>query len=194
VIVTTACTPDMQALLDAMWTHLLPGIGPAGPDGARPGAAAAVQEKLRARLAALALPPCPAGPAAPGAGPGRAGCQFTVTPGRTPFAARALRGVAAAPDAGGWRITLSETGNELSFAAGAGAWTVSEAADSRGAVIPVAASGGWPGDGTFRCEVIFLETPHRMDITGDLSAGTAEAAWRQPPLGADRLDDLHCPR
>jgi hypothetical protein len=101
--------------------------------------------------------------------------------------------VAVTPEAGGWRITLSEPGNELTFAAGTGGWTVSEAADVGGETIPVAASCGWPAGGTFRAEVIFLETPHRMDITCELRAGAAEAAWRQPPLGGDRLQDLHSP-
>src|SRR6202161_4182799 len=32
VIVTTACTLDMQAMLDAMWEHLLPGLGTAAPE------------------------------------------------------------------------------------------------------------------------------------------------------------------
>ncbi|HEU5416436.1 MAG TPA: serine hydrolase domain-containing protein [Streptosporangiaceae bacterium] len=188
VIVTTACTPDMQAMLDAMWTCLLPGAGSAELPGAGP-----AQEKLAARLAGLSLPACPAGPA-PGAGPGWAGGLFTVTAGTTAAAVRALSAVEVAPDAGGWRITLSEAGNELSLAAGAGAWTVSEPADRHGATIPVAASGGWAGAGTWRGEVIFLETPHRIDITCSLPAGTAQAAWRHPPLSSGRLQDLHCPR
>jgi hypothetical protein len=66
VIVTTACTTDMQAMLDAMWTCLLPGVGTTMP-GAGP-----AQDQLSARLAGLGLPACPAGqaPARPGsAGP-----------------------------------------------------------------------------------------------------------------------------
>ena len=67
VVVTTAYTLDMQAMLDAMWTHLLPGL-----DTASPGASPA-QDQLSARLAGLALPSCPGAPAPPtGArGPGR---------------------------------------------------------------------------------------------------------------------------
>jgi hypothetical protein len=44
-----------------------------------------------------------------------------------------------------------------------------------------------------RAEVIFLETPHRMDITCSLSGRTAEAVWRHPPLTPGKLQDLHCP-
>jgi hypothetical protein len=46
----------------------------------------------------------------------------------------------------------------------------------------VAASGGWLDGHTLRAEVIFLETPHQMDITCSLPRRTAEAVWRHPPL------------
>ena len=69
------------------------------------------------------------------------------------------------PEAGGWRITLTEPANSVTFPVGAGTWAVSEPADEHGDIIPVAASGGWLDDRTLRAEVIFLETPHRMDIT-----------------------------
>ena len=57
VIVTTACTVDMQAVLDAMWTHLLPGLGTVSPGSG------SAQDQLSARLAGLELPACPAAPA-----------------------------------------------------------------------------------------------------------------------------------
>src|SRR5579863_4017474 len=50
VIVTTAYTFEMQAMLDAMWTRLLPGLGVVSP------AAGPAQDKLSARLAGLSLP------------------------------------------------------------------------------------------------------------------------------------------
>jgi hypothetical protein len=59
--------------------------------------------------------------------------------------------------------------------------------------VPVAASGGWLDDRTFRAEVIFLETPHRMDITCSLAGRRAKAVWRHPPLSRNRLQDQHCP-
>jgi len=57
----------------------------------------------------------------------------------------------------------------------------------------VAASGGWLDDHTLRVEVIFLETPHRMDIACSLQRRTAEAVWRVPPLFQTRLERLHSP-
>ena len=57
----------------------------------------------------------------------------------------------------------------------------------------MAASGGWLDDHTLRAEVIFLETPPRMDITCSLPGRTAEAVWRHPPLAPSKLQHLHCP-
>jgi CubicO group peptidase (beta-lactamase class C family) len=202
VIVTTASTLDMQAVLDAMWTHLRPGLGAAGPDA---GAGAdAAQEQLRTRLGALALPPGPAGPAGPppadwGA---RAGEPFLVAgadgpaapgPGLPQSPAPPLTAVGATPAGDGWQLTLTEDANALTFPMGNGTWAVSAPVDSRGDTIPVAASGGWLDDDTLRAEVIFLETPHRMDITCSRRDGTARAAWRRGPLGNGRLRDLHRP-
>jgi CubicO group peptidase (beta-lactamase class C family) len=184
VVVTTACTTDMQAILDAMWACLLPGLSAAAvPD------AGAAQDELAQRLAGLTLPPAPAGPP-PAGWDSRARQPFPVTAGSD---AVALRSVQVAPAAGGWQLTLTEPANELTVPVGSGAWTVSEPADRRGDAIPVAASGGWIDDSTLRAEIIFLETPHRMDITCSLPDRSAMVAWRQPPLGAGRLRELHCP-
>ena len=97
------------------------------------------------------------------------------------------------PRADGWEISLIEPGNALTVPVGAGGWTVSENVDRRGDTIPVAASGGWLDDQTLRVEVIFLETPHRMDITCSLPQRSAEAGWRHPPLTPSKLRQLHCP-
>jgi CubicO group peptidase (beta-lactamase class C family) len=198
VIVTTAYTLAMPALLDAIWDHLLPGLGsdsPGSPD-------AAAQEQLGARLARLELAACPGAPA-PADGDRWAGA-FTVAAGTAdaqaqPFlfsleARPFLTSVEVEPADGGWQISLIEPDNALTFPVGAGAWTVSDHVDRHGETIPVAASGGWLDDQTLRVEVIFLETPHRMDITCSLPQRTAEAGWRHPPLTPSRLKQLHCPR
>jgi CubicO group peptidase (beta-lactamase class C family) len=187
VIVTTAYTLDMQAVLDAMWTHLLPGLGTVAPG------AESVHGQLSARLARLELPASPGGPAPADWGPWASG-PFPVTAGPAgaqvqPF----LTSVEAAPRDGGWQISLIEAASSLTVPVGAGAWAVSDHADSQGETIPVAASGGWLDDRTLRAEIIFLETPHRMDITCALPGRTAEAVWRHPPLSPSKLQHLHCP-
>jgi CubicO group peptidase (beta-lactamase class C family) len=188
VIVTTASTLNMQAILDALWTHLMPGLGTAAPPAGP--AQDQLSDQLSARLAALELPACPAGPAPADWGPWAGRPLPVAAAGADPLA---LTTIEAAPAAGGWQLTLTEAANEVTFPVGAGTWAVSAPADRRGDPVPVAASGGWLADGTLRAEIIFLETPHRMDITCTAPGAGATAAWRHPPLGAGRLRDLHCP-
>jgi CubicO group peptidase (beta-lactamase class C family) len=194
VIVTTAYTRDMQAMLDALWEHLLPGLGPA------PSGTAAAQDRLSARLARLELPACPGTPAPPEWGPwtgsfaipvGNADTQPVPMPANTvrPF----LTSIEVAPVADGWQVSLVEPANALTFPVGIGSWAISDHADRHGETIPVAASCGWLDAQTLGVEVIFLETPHRMDITCSLPRRTAEAVWRHPPLAASKLRQLHCP-
>lgn len=195
VIVTTAYTLEMQAVLDAMWTHLLPGLvaAPLGTDSA--------DDKLSARLAGLALPACDGAPAPGDWGPWASG-PFAVAGSReadtavgllVPSAATSVTSIEVAQRASELQISLIEPGNTLTVPVGNGAWTVCEPADRHGDIIPVASSGGWLDDHTLRAEVIFLETPHRMDITCSLPGRTAEAVWRLPPLSPSRLQDLRCP-
>jgi len=192
VIATTAYTLDMQAVLDAMWAHLLPGLGASSPS------ASSTQDRLSARLAGLELPACRAAPAPEGWDPWTGG-PFTVTASTgaasTPgtHSPASFTAVEVGPRNGGWQISLIEPGNALTVPVSAGSWAVSENADRGGAVIPVAASGGWLDGRTLRAEIIFLETPHRMDITCSLDGRTARAQWRHPPLTPSKLQHLHCP-
>jgi CubicO group peptidase (beta-lactamase class C family) len=194
VVASTAATWDMQAVLDAYWEHLLPGLGRAGLS--RP-ADSSRQDELTTRLAGLALPACAAG-SAPPTGGALARAPFAVAGVDGDLATR-LTSVSAAARDSGWEVTLAEPRNRLTFPAGAGSWVVSDPLDQHGGTVPVAACGGWTGsvgsdDGDLRLEVIFLETPHRMDIELSTTDGTATAAWRIPPLFSGRLADLHCPQ
>jgi CubicO group peptidase (beta-lactamase class C family) len=187
VIATTACTLDMQAVLDAMWDCLLPGLGTVSPG------AGSAHDRLSTRLAGLELAASPGAPAPADWGPWTSG-PFTVAASAAgtqvqPF----LTSVEVTPRDGGWQISLIEPANALTVPVGAGTWAVSDQADRDGATIPVAASGGWLDDRTLRAEIIFLETPHRMDIACSLPGRTAEAVWRLPPLFPSKLQHLHCP-
>ena len=104
-----------------------------------------------------------------------------------------MTSVEVAQRAGGWQVSLIEAGNALTFPVGTGTSAVAEPADRHGNVIPVAASGGGADDQTLRAEVIFLETPHRIDVTCALPGRTAEVVWRHPPLTPSKLRHLHCP-
>jgi CubicO group peptidase (beta-lactamase class C family) len=178
VLAMTGGTEAMQAVLENVWTHLLPGLGVDSPN-------ADALPEMTARLASLALPASVGGSDAPG---GWSGELFEVSGDRTPFSSLTMRSasdrlVAEASGAGG-RIT---------FPVGVGSWRVSEPRDQDGAAVPVAASGGWLGDDTLRLEVIYLETPHRIDVVCSIPDRTAAATWRTVPLFHGGAANLHRP-
>lgn len=184
VVATTAGTEAMQAVLDHVWNHLLAGLSSPTPDDSR-------QPALETRLRGLEL--------APGRGLGRpGGADWTGEP----FPVRpAVQGGANAPltsvtfrGTDPLEVTIAESANAITFPVGATGWLTSTPRDRHGDQVPVAASGGWQDDHTVRVEVIFLETPHRMDIICSLPARTAQATWRNPPLFGATLRTLHRPR
>ncbi len=183
VVATTACTEAMQAVLDVLWTELLPGLREGGPGLGAGTADPSAQEELTSRLSGLSLPPCPGSA-------GRAGSwTLPVVPGDR----LRLESVDLSSSPEGATLTLVEDGDRMVLPVGPGEWAVSEPVASAGDTVAVAASGGWSDDRTFRAEVLFLETPHRLDLVLDLEAGTAEVTWRLVPLGGTRLADLHSP-
>jgi len=185
VVAITGGTEAMQGVLDNLWEHLLPGLGTERPDGG-------AQQELDRRLSGLSLPACVARPSPP-RWEDWTGGPFPVAPGAEGMPAAALASVELRNADHGLEVTIAEPANALSFPVGAGDWLVSSPRDRHGDAVPVAASGGWLDDHTARVEVIFLESPHRMDVTCSLPARTAEAAWRGVPLDGGRLQTLHRP-
>jgi hypothetical protein len=179
VVATTGGTEAMQAVLDHLWTHLLPGLRDDRPDdGAQP--------ELERRLRGLALQAYAAHPEPPRWEDWTS--QFAVTPGSEYTSV----GLGRAGD--GLEVTLAEPANAVTFPVGTDRWLESSPLDAYGEVVPVAASGGWADDRTLRVELIFLETPHRLRITCSLPARTAEVAWLTQPLDGGGLATLHRPR
>jgi hypothetical protein len=119
---------------------------------------------------------------------------FPVPPAKDSATGALLTSVAVARTNDRLAVTISEPDNTVTFAVADGEWLVSEPRDAQGDVIPVAASGGWLDEHTLMVEVIFLETPHRMDIACSLPARTADVSWRATPLDRGRLQTLHRPR
>ena len=165
VVATTGASADMQAVLDLLWTHVLPALS----DGPLP--ASGDDERLAARLRTLGLPPVSGGlPDVP------AGTRLALTD------TAGLRGVTGAvlrADGDAWTIDLTTWDGAVSAAVGVGGWAVTAPDDGRGAV---AASAGSPAPGLVRAEVAFLETPHRLLLDGDVATGTLTASWHTEPL------------
>jgi CubicO group peptidase (beta-lactamase class C family) len=185
VVAVTAGTENMQGLLDHLWRHLLPGFATGRPDGG-------AQRDLDERLAGLRLRPCVAKPGPPQWSDWTSR-PYAVGHGTEGLPSVALTSVELHNGEHGLDVTIKEPNNALTFPVGATDWAVSAPGDAFGGAVPVAASGGWLDDHTVRVELIFLETPHRMDIACTLPTGTAEAVWRQQPL-EDRIARQHRPR
>jgi CubicO group peptidase (beta-lactamase class C family) len=161
VIAITAGTEDMQAVLDAVWAHVLPALGASG--------AAKADAALAKRLAGLRLP----------ARDGSAGSWPVAPVGLVPEGGRcepmpALRGVRVADR----HVTLDDGQMLMELPVASGNWRVTEDP------VPAAASGGWRDSETLEVDVIFLETPHRLTLTCSLGTRTFRARWGTRPLGS----------
>jgi hypothetical protein len=187
VVVTTTATFDLQAVLDAMWAHLLPALGQSAPD-------VGSQAQLASRLGELELAAHQADREPADWEPWLSEPFTVASAGDDPQNPLALTSLRLQRSSAELQVTLNEVDYALSFAVGARGWTVSTPADALGKGIPVAAAGGWSNQKTLRLEVIFLETPHRLDIVCSLDDRCANATWRLPPLsGGFHLQDLRSP-
>jgi CubicO group peptidase (beta-lactamase class C family) len=163
VVAITGATIDMQAVLDGLWTHLLPALSDdhrSSPDRT------AADLHLARRMTSLELEPANG---------------------------KRDRRVDVSEADGTWWITLVEDGGPLAPAPiSGGAWqVVDETSAGADDAVPLAVSGGWVDD-RLVVEVLFLETPHRLSITVDLDQGFT-ARWGTVPLRAGTLQDLRKP-
>ena len=179
VIAITADTADMQAVLDGIWTHLLPAVGEPVPD---PAGDAAVADRLAgAELTTLAADPHPSDPDA------WDGLELAVAA-AGPETPAGLHGARLHRAEDGWDLELVDPAGPVRARVGTGRWLVDDGAT------PVAISGGWTGD-RFRADVIFLETPHRLLVELDDPADpAATVGWRTVPLHALPLAEMRLPR
>lgn len=174
VVAMFSCEEDMQAVLDLMWTHLLPAFGdrPAGDDDAE--GASAADEALARRLAGMALPTAaqrlggaPVGEVAPTTFERGRPCHQTITRIEAAGAAIVLH-EETSEDAGALTVPLTE------------AWTpVDDLA---------AASATRLADGTVAVDLVFVATPHRLEIVLDPASSRFVARWPLMPLFGAGLD------
>jgi hypothetical protein len=191
VIATTAATENMQGILDAVWMHLVPAM-PAEP--AKTLQPSPVTEQLVARLGDLRLPAFEAKPAPGSSMSAWADASFLPAGGRCE-AQPTLTGVQLHQDHEHWQLTLVEDAVAFSAAVGTDGWHTNLLETyPRSTSVPSAVSGGWTDEDTFGAEVIFLETPHRLELSCSLATRTFQANWRTVPLRAGRLFELRMPR
>lgn len=190
VIAITADTEQMQAVLDAVWEHLLPAFGTvAAGDGKAHEEGSADADLLR-RLSRLELAPAP-GASRPAGASALPGTELTPEGGSCDGqpSLTAVTITEAAED-GGCAIRLSEDDWSVDLRCTPGRWAVSEP----GAPVPTAVSGGWTGPDTLTIDLAFLETPHHLIVTCTPQKRTFQARWRTTPLGGGPLRSLQAPR
>lgn len=159
VLAMTANVPDMQAVLNHVWTHLLPALGakalPENPTA---------QAALQARCAGLhlAFPEIKA--------------EWGGTPrdGRYVFDSEASPWQAArlTTTANACRLTLTDAHTEQRLEFGLGTWHEGRAALWPGFEEPVLARAGWQPDGQLALTFLFIEGGYRAEALLDEQAGT----------------------
>ena len=164
VVAVTGGHTQAQAVLDAIWECLLPGMEDAGstPD----------DEILADRLRRLSLAPV-LGSAAPERSVKArldASAEGSALPDGTT--------VIVDPVDDGWLLRL---GPFLNVEVGHGEWRESSPLGR-----PVVAAGAWQGN-TFVAELYVITTPHRVRLSVDADAGTAMATWNIVPLTSPSL-------
>jgi len=186
VVAITGQTTAPQALLDLVWSTLLPAFRlsawhPTADDVA-----------LRRRLAGAKLPVPADSPLSRDAAVWRTGATFRPA-GGTCAQQPSLRSVTisfahALP--GECHVRLEDGEETLDLTVGGEDWAVSEGTPCSP---PTACAGRWSDPDTVRVEVIFLETPHRLTVTCELPTRTFEAGWTTAPLHQGPLATLRAP-
>ena len=172
--------PDMQTVLTMVWEKLLPAFVPRTVfDGGG-------DDRLQARLDALALPALGGEGSPPAQGPGWVGTTFLPARGSCENQP-SLSAIRVNREEGDWSVTLCEDGSELRGQFLGNAWVVTEDASSGGHPVPLASSGGWLSPTVLRFDIIFLESPHRLRVTCDLDEKAFHAFWSTPPGHSSHL-------
>jgi CubicO group peptidase (beta-lactamase class C family) len=168
VIAITSGVGNMQAVLDLIWSHLLPAMGDkALPDDA--GAVAALQEKLES----LALMPLEGAASSPVAGQ-VAGRTYAFDPADQAPAvdrhtasadAQRIEALRVDFDAGGGTLTIWDGRGANAVAFGFGAWRHGETMLDDEGPRRVAASAAWLAEDTLAVKLCLYETPFCPTLT-----------------------------
>jgi CubicO group peptidase (beta-lactamase class C family) len=158
VLAITAGVPNMQAVLDLVWAHLLPAMQPTHLP-----ACDAAHGHLNYMLAHLSIPVPKGQPSSPLA---------AQTSGRT-YVMDAnqhhVESVTFEFGASGCTLVVRDCYGEHRVACGDRTWLKSMSTfsrdDNRGP-FPIAASGAWASEDTFVLKVVFYETPFCITLTG----------------------------
>jgi len=164
VLAITEAAEPAGPVLEAVWEHLLPAFDGPGDEDA--------DAALAARVQRLEVP-VPTGSTEPDGDPAGWVGRFAPEGAEPPLTALELE------HGDGWTLTVDDGRDTVRLPVGRPGWTTVE---GHGAVGPIAIAGGWR-DGALALEVVFLETPHRIELALTASTRTFRARWVPEPLG-----------
>ena len=172
VVAVTGAHTQAQAVFDAIWECLLPGLDHAGSTRDDGIPTTRDDEILADRLRRLSLAPVPGSAAPERSAKARldACAEGSALPDGTT--------VSVDPVDGGWIVGL---GPSLDIEVGHGEWRESAPLGR-----PVVATGAWQDD-TFVADLYVITSPHRVRLVVDARAGTAVATWNIVPLTTPSL-------
>ncbi len=179
VIAITSGVPDMQAVLNLVWQHLLPPSGK--PERAEPDAT------LQQTLNNLTIPHVSGAPTSATAQ--RVNGQTY----RFDDNAAHIRSLAVLCVSGSVTLTFQSEQGEYTIAAGHSQWQPGTMLGDRYSPHPVAASGAWANEDTFVAKVAFVETPFIATCTCTFGAETVRiehAINMDGPIAPQPLPDL----
>jgi CubicO group peptidase (beta-lactamase class C family) len=159
VLAITSGVGNMQAVLDRVWEHLLPAMGPTPlpPDSA-------AQEQMEAKLTSLALAPAQGETSSPLAQ--KASARYILEPNEP-----GVESIAFDFSQDEAVITVRDSHGERQIACGSGAWVRGTTIDERGQPQKVVASGAWIAEDTYTIKVCLYETPFCPTITCHFDEG-----------------------
>lgn len=183
VIVTTSGTPDLQGVLDRMWTHLVPALrGDAAAGEPDPGADA----DLAARLEALRLAP-PTGGAAPRDSLGGRRVVVTEGPGGVRAVVVGPDGIGVAGRTSSVTLELAD-GGALTLPVGAGEWAASTlpprtregtlVGRPEESQVPAASAAAWTAPDACTVQVRWLGTPYCLTLDAHVADGAVTGSAR----------------
>jgi CubicO group peptidase (beta-lactamase class C family) len=182
VIAITSESTNMQELIDIVWDNLLPAFdGPPSPSD---------DLKLGERLRHLEVPRLDLSQRP---NPGELWDHATFVPSGGVCAEQpSLERITVTEVAKGWIIQLTDGGADHLTRISDDHWAVDSIP---GDTLRISASGGWGDDGLLRVEILFLQTPHRLQVVCSLETGEFSATWRTFPsaLGSVSMDSLTDP-
>ena len=151
VLAITSGTGDMQAVLDLVWTHLLPAMGPVASLPEQPQA----HERLTRKLESLAYFPPPGRASSPLAAR-ISGKTFVMAP--NPLKIKTMTFDFSGPEG---VLTLRQGREKQTIVCGAGAWHDNKLSPAQNVV----ASGMWSADDTYTLTLRYYETPFVYTFT-----------------------------